>query len=60
MDKNFEPDELLFIYNTLEKAILKDDYDLTCQHCVMRRMGNCRNEYCDFIKTKLNRLIESK
>jgi hypothetical protein len=59
MDGKFTQDELQFLYNTLEKAILKDDYELTCKHCELRRVfGFCKYRYCDSIKTRLRQLIE--
>jgi hypothetical protein len=58
MDGKFTQDELQWIYNTIEKALLEDDYDLVCRHCLGRLIGNCRAIYCNNIKTRLRQLVE--
>jgi len=50
-------DEWRWLYNTIEKALLEDKYDLTCAHCPCNphnlQLGGCNSRFCENIKRKL-------
>lgn len=46
-------DDKMWIYKTLQNAILSDDFNITCEHCDLSTYGACKNSYCDQVMYKL-------
>ena len=52
--------EKQYIFDTMQKVILKDDYDLKCEHCPYFPLvkGNCRAKFCGEIISSLRKELE--
>lgn len=52
-------EEYQFIYKIYEESLLQDNFDLSCSHCKFSKIGNCNKTFCEKIKYKLRKLLET-
>jgi hypothetical protein len=52
--------EKQYVFDTMQKAILMDNYNLKCEHCPYSPIvkGNCRAKFCGEIISSLRRELE--
>lgn len=55
----FNKKELQWIYDTVDKTIMQDNYDLTCDHCPDNSNTPCREAFCSNIKRELMIMINN-